>query len=488
MTMEQLLEQQGAIRLINFKYLMTVATALWIIFVAYSSSTAFAQSKEDIYDMRLIKKGAHQSTSDLNFFWIEFGKNQINRLKYSNNVESVRLAEELELALEPAIQLEAEFQNAMGTDQEEQITRKMMEFSKELSRESGGILAQKVFDVLGVDYCRQSIAREIANELRAATLSKAQLSYSLASELQEGRFAVALSLTPVQNKQIEAAISNLTDRFKEELFKILDEISKLSDTRWQEILGALDSKQRRATKRFIGSPVEWFRELGQAQLHARLSRHIGGVGAKEKALEVANENNVAPDKLINHLKKMPRESLAELGLDIFNPLEWALIGDASVQKQLELSNEQLSALEEENIRLEKTLFYFPENGRFQALLNGEVTGNPIIAEILLPHQIMRFHQVEFQVRTDEKFDATVGLLDPRVIRFLQLSNSQKHEIQEIGNSYRIDFEKLQGKLQEIQQDYRKKLDVKLGDILDSKQNELFMNFTGRQLGSEELRQ
>ena len=234
--------------------------------------------------------------------------------------------------------------------------------------------------------------------------------------------------------------------------------------------------------------MEWFRELGQAQLHARLSRHIGGVGAKEKALEVANENNVAPDKLINHLKKMPRESLAELGLDIFNPLEWALIGDASVQKQLELSNEQLSALEEENIRLEKTLFYFPENGRFQALLNGEVTGNPIIAEILLPHQIMRFHQVEFQVRTDEKFDATVGLLDPRVIRFLQLSNSQKHEIQEIGNSYRIDFEKLQGKLQEIQQDYRKKLDVKLGDILDSKQNELFMNFTGRQLGSEELRQ
>ncbi|MEM9413027.1 MAG: hypothetical protein AAGA30_18100 [Planctomycetota bacterium] len=437
---------------------------------------------EELYDMRMLSSGAHKSTRNFNLFWIEFGKNEIHEL--AADQETLHLSKELRNTLSHLLELEKASAEAavLNYENELQLHLELIEYNNSLSNAAGGSIAREVFDVLGPEYCRRRFAEEISSELKHYVVnSKLLSSYTMTSELQNARFASALNLKDEQRAQIESAVSVIAKQFKDSIFEIFEELSALSNQRWKRLLNTLNPNQRVAVQKFIGTPVEWFRELDHS-LKKNLLENARNSWAGENALRFAEKNNIEINELASTLTKMSPKEIATIGLEVFDPLEQSLIFNEPIQKQLELIDDQIQKLKDSIIRIQDNQLQTTTKGRFTTLLNGTPKQSLLAQEILLPHQLKRLGQIELQTRTDSKYDGSVGLLDPRIIAHLEINKEQRSEIKEIGDQFEKDQKVKLQRIYKIYHQCRKEMEQDVAAVLDEQQKNLFRDFTGREIG------
>ena len=448
-------------------------TCVVAVVLIFGLSSGFGQTKEELFDMFRLESGASAQVEELNHFWLEFGKNRINELKYGKGTG--HLGNLLEETLAPLIDLERQYAESIGTKRESQIRAQFEQF--ETSQ-----LAQKVFDVLGPEYCKQKVIEELSSVLISQLRSEQRVDPGVVNELQHHRLQAVLKLSSKQRRDVDSKAGKISSEYKSKTKKIFDELLLVSEKRWRSLLAELNSSQQAEVKTIIGKPIDWFHYQQDGFTHESLLRSTKKSGARQKALEISNENGIPPDKLRQQLEKLPPSELAELGLDEFESFEWFVVHDEFINELLELVSEQVESFKDLRKRVAKTGIYFPSKDRVAELFAGKKRTNPLLQDILLKDQVGVLNQVELQIRMEPRFDSTVGLLDPRMSEHLKISSEQKRQLERIGKVYETECAKLLKKIPEYKKEFERRLEKALAATLNDEQRSDFEKYTGRKIG------
>ena len=447
---------------------MRIAKWLLYSFVTLVPATGMhAQSMEDVYETDFLQVERYGRERDtIARYWIQFAQEQAveteftypplpvdeNDLKHRIRAELRQVSEisDQYAALSPGVQRDSVEQQlrAMGSSQE---------------------LAEKLFQVMGTEYCQGKLIEKNIRLLTEIENQKREQWHQMTSSLEFEPFANRLNLTSEQRADIQTELEKASEEFKQVLGKLLDDISMESKSRWKRLLRVLDAEDRQFTESRIGKPVEWHRSLRKQQIRMFLyDQYAKPVDAYPGMLD----ESAAVERMLE-INPPPKDAV------LIDQLILGLIGEDIIWDELELidtQRETMSPIGQGEFDKPVYILTTPRK-RFDELVNGTSEMPRVVEKILLPDQLEWFRQIEFQIRTEPKYDSTVGLLDPRVVKHLQLNDDQQKEMKGIGDEFaetlRTSTEKIYAEKKRIEED----LESKLAELLDEEQLVLYRKFT-----------
>ncbi len=336
-------------------------------------------------------------------------------------------------------------------------------------------LAEKVFQMMGPEECQAKVLEGLAQHLVFINERQRTSWSQLVSDLEYAPLAGRLKLTDDQQAEIRVQVEKASLDFKHKIGKLTQELSDASSDRWKKLLRLLDSEQEKFAKTRIGKPIEWHRAIRKLELR-----------------RVTYEQFVKPHyELVPAIdeKRWMEQSIKnspELRNAVFvEQLVHAMLGEEGIWDELELvadQREKLQSLTQGRIDSEQGstgmhLWIMPQpRMRFSGLLTGTSELPKKIDDILLPDQLEWLRQIEFQIRTEPKYDSTVGLLDPRVIKHLKLTDQQQAEMKVIGDEFAETLRSSTEKINVEKKRIEDELESKLADLLDKEQLAFYRKF------------
>jgi hypothetical protein len=431
----------------------------------FLATAASAQTKEDLFEWHFL--GNERSTvSRIAIHWIDAGIQALEDTAVAERADGLRsiLKPLLDLReqvwadnCDPAVQ--AEYDRLRCDD----------------------ALANQVFEHLGSDYCKDRTIQEVNRMLDELVAEQTNRWDRFSSGLRHTQLANYLQLTEQQTDEIEDHIGTASEEFQFEASEILDELSKDSQRRWKQILSVLNSSQRNTAKTILGEPVEWFRDPQRRHARGTLIHDLANYTRYSSNLtsKVFKEFGIPEEEVVEVISKWPAESFDAAAIDMIDSVVLTILECDMVWNILELVPEQRSQIVPLKNRLTEYGFIHAQSNRFNELIAGKAKLPRVVKEILLPHQQELFQQVELQVRLNPKHDSTVGLLDPRMISFLEINRDQVAEIRTIGERFNKQLSEATTRYDELRRVAESDLQANLLDVLTPEQREKYQAITGR---------
>ena len=334
-------------------------------------------------------------------------------------------------------------------------------------------IAESVFQILGVERCCQIAINRARKEIDWEMANRNDSGTSIASYFQNNTFLELLSLTKPR-KTIESLVAKVDKELREFAAKKIDEQKRVSNNRWDELLAVLTPDQRDLVKQRIGQPVEWFRipknntfETGATWLSTNV------VFAGTKSMKIPSALQKSSDEL------------NELEIELLDSLVYQMLYASPLWPEFELVQQQENELNGtlKNYFNESALVR-PQPKRLHLLLNGQAEYTETVKNLFLPKQLKWFQQIELQIRLEKKYDAVVGLMHPKMTKFLNLDFEQKASIEEIGERYRRTEKNWQIVLEAKTTAMLDFLHFEVHEILNEEQKKVYRTNTGQSLISK----
>ena len=445
--------------------------------VVFLASHASGQTKEELYNVQLLGMGQPDQPTQPDVvarYWTNFALTQIKYLR--SDPANQQLVEELTVQLKPLLgppvpEMTLGFIEPLGGLQgDEQI-------------------ANKVFDLLGPEYCARMIHYDVCRRLEDQKNRQLTKWNAFSSELLFEGLARNLNLSGGQKNRIREELELAEREFHHEGLELMDEISSASNHRWRNLLRALNPEQRKLAESRIGAPFEWHRDLQNQQARSKLGQLpaiVGFCGYGKSAFQALHAMNI-PIGDGAALRAISDEQLKEHRIVIYDILVYNMLFHVAIGNALELVPDQKKRIaslknpNESELPDECVLTDVPD--RFDNLMAGVATLPEPITDVLLPDQIQSFLQIELQLRLDEKFDSTVGLLDPRIISHWKIDQRQAKILKQIGDQFESERKSLTDQLAERRSKIQFAIEQKFSDILNDEQKKTLKAFTGKDLAT-----
>ncbi len=296
---------------------------------------------------------------------------------------------------------------------------------------------EPVFAAIGAERAVELTAISVGHRMIANAERERRNSFEPVSILNNKLLHDMLELSEVQTGSLKRLKKDTTDKLRVGSDELFEEMQSLISGQWKNLLDQLSGQQREAASKLLGKPIEWFRYANEGE-HRFMSRdfNLGGqtlVSSKTAAIKAEDGRSVY---------QMTPEELEAQGIEYVYSNIIEMLEERFIWNELEFTDEQIDAAK--NLKLKNVVATGSRHYERMIQLISEpdsVAYPKFLVEILTPHQMTLFQQMELQIFVGKNFPS-LGLLHLEISSNLKLTGQQQSTIESKSREFVQQYKRL----------------------------------------------